>query len=81
MKSNRSREGQLSLIMTINLHNELERQNLCNIDVIAVFLWPESSLYINGFENLKLLVICKQEEHSHGSPATKDEIDDILFQK
>ena len=22
-----------------------------------------------------------QKEHSHGSPATKDEIDDLLFQK
>ena len=56
-------------------------KNLCNVDVIAMFLWSEGILYINGVENLKLFVKCMQKEHSHGSPATKDEIDDLLFQK
>ena len=81
MKSTRRREGQLYLIVIINLQSEQTDENGCKLDVNAVFLWLESSLYLDGFENLKMFVIWKRKEHSHGSPATKDKIEDLLFQK
>ena len=33
---------------------------------------------MNGFENLEFFVSCKQKEYFNGSPATKDEIDDLF---